>query len=105
MEAKNINIDQQYPKSLGAVDLAAFDLIVNMSGTKLPARISIEVRDWRVPDPIGQSQQTYEVVRDQIEHLVMRLILDLRRAARHPQTAAGERPTLFPKKQKRGSGY
>ena len=82
MEAKNIKIDDQFPKDLDQVGVAQFDLIVNMSGSKLPDRISVEVREWNVQDPIGQTEETYVQVRDQLENQVMRLILDLRRDAR-----------------------
>jgi arsenate reductase (thioredoxin) len=82
MEAKNINIDDQFPKDLDQVGVAQFDLIVNMSGNKLPERMPVEVRDWNVEDPIGQSEEVYVQVRDQLENQVMRLILDLRRDAR-----------------------
>src|SRR3954467_4821123 len=37
MEEKNINIDYISPKDLGAIDLSSFDLVINMSGRKLPA--------------------------------------------------------------------
>ncbi|MBV9611230.1 MAG: hypothetical protein JO091_02105 [Acidobacteriaceae bacterium] len=83
MEEKNINLDAQYPKSLDAVDVSGCDLIVNMSGVKLPTRMPIEVREWRVEDPIGRDEETYIAVRDQIEMAVMRLILDLRKEARN----------------------
>ena len=82
MEAKNINIDDQFPKNLDQVGVAQFDLIVNMSGNKLPDRISVEVREWTIQDPIGLSEETYVQVRDELENRVMRLILDLRRDAR-----------------------
>ena len=82
MEAKNINIDDQFPKDLDQVGVAQFDLIVNMSGNKLPERMPVEVREWSVEDPIGQSEEIYIRVRDQLENQVMRLILDLRRDAR-----------------------
>jgi arsenate reductase len=82
MEAKNINIDDQVPKDLDQVGVAQFDLIVNMSGNKLPERMPVEVREWSVQDPIGQSEDIYIQVRDQLEHQVMRLILELRRDAR-----------------------
>ncbi|MFL6350739.1 MAG: low molecular weight phosphatase family protein [Bryobacteraceae bacterium] len=94
MRAKNINIDDQYPKDLSAIDASGFDLIINMSGAKLPARIPIEVRDWAIEDPIGQSEQVYLAVGEQIEHLVMNLILELRRESRQ-----GDRS---PKRQVRG---
>lgn len=82
MEAKNINLDGQYPKDLGAVDVRSLDLIVNMSGTKLPSRLPIEVRDWKIEDPLGKPEEVYISVRDEIEHQVMRLIIELRRKAR-----------------------
>jgi len=82
MEAKNINIDDQFPKDLDQVGVAQFDLIVNMSGNRLPGRTSVEVREWPIEDPIGQSEDIYVKVRDELENQVMRLILDLRRDAR-----------------------
>ena len=90
MEAKNINIDDQYPKDLGSIDVPSLDMVVNISGRKLPARMPIEVREWKVEDPIGKNEELYENVRDQLEHLVMRLILDLRREAKKAETSASE---------------
>jgi len=89
MEAKNINIDDQFPKDLDQVGVAQFDLIVNISGSKLPSQVQIEVLEWSVEDPIGQSEDTYVQVRDQLEHQVMRLILDLRRDVRKNVEAKG----------------
>ena len=82
MQGKNINIDDHFPKDLSSVDASTFNMIVNMSGMKLPPRLPIPVRDWNVEDPIGRSEEVYVKVRDQIEHLVMALILELRRDAR-----------------------
>lgn len=81
MEAKNINIDGQHPKSLNSVPVRSFDLIVNMSGSRLPTRLPMEVRDWGIEDPIGRPEEVYVAVRDQIEMQVMLLILELRREA------------------------
>ncbi|MBV9157982.1 MAG: hypothetical protein JO097_17085 [Acidobacteriaceae bacterium] len=85
MLAKNINIEDQYPKDLDGVDIPSLDLIINMSGTRLPPRMPIEVRDWKIEDPLGRTEEMYIAVRDQIENLVMRLILELRRQARIAQ--------------------
>ena len=82
MEAKNIGIDDQFPKNLDQVGVAQFDLIINMSGAKLPGSTQAEVREWNVVDPIGQSEEIYIQVRDQLEHQIMHLILDLRRDTR-----------------------
>ena len=82
MSQKNIKLDGQQPKDLSSLNVAEFDLLVNMSGVKLPSRIPVEVREWKIEDPIGRSQELYCQVRDQIEDLVMKLILELRRSAR-----------------------
>jgi arsenate reductase (thioredoxin) len=83
MQAKNINIDDQYPKGLNSIDLFSFDLIINMSGAKLPVSIPVELRDWPIEDPIGRSEDVYCAARDKIERLVMTLILELRRESSH----------------------
>lgn len=79
MEEKNINLDDQFPKTLDAVNVPTFDLIVNMSGMKLPSKMPIEVREWKVEDPIGKTEDVYVAVRDRLEMAVMQLILELRR--------------------------
>ena len=94
MEAKNINIDHQYPKDLTAVDPATFDIIVNMSGRKFPTSSTIDIRHWRVEDPIGKEEDVYVAVRDQIEMQVMHLILELRRNANPPQPAKPNKRSL-----------
>ena len=96
MEEKNIRLDDQHPKGLDAVDPASFDLIVNMSGHKLPVKGPMEIMDWKVQDPIGEPEEVYVSVRDQIEMGVMRLILEFRRRAnpapeRMPTVLAGRR--------------
>jgi arsenate reductase len=82
MAEKNVDIDDQFPKDLAASGVNNYDLLINMSGVKLPGRIPIEVREWKIDDPIGRSEDVYIRVRDQIEDLVMRLVLELRRQAR-----------------------
>lgn len=91
MQEKNINIDDQYPKDLERVTLARFDLVINMSGRQLPSQFPIPVREWKVEDPIGQSEDVYLAVRDQIENSVMSLILELRRDLKKVQKAAMDR--------------
>jgi arsenate reductase len=89
MEEKNIKLEGHTPKDLSSVSISDFDLLVNMSGVKLPSRIPIPIREWKVEDPIGRSEDVYQQVRDQIEDLTMRLILELRREQR--PTAASAR--------------
>lgn len=89
MAEKGVDIEEHFPKDLGNVGVSGYDLLINMSGVKLPGRVPIEVREWKVTDPIGQSEEFYREVRDQIEDLVMHLILEARRDARMDM---GEQP-------------
>jgi len=75
---RNVRIDDQFPKGLEILNREKFDVIVNMSGHKLPLAAAIRVRNWLVPDPINQKEEIYQAVAEQIEGLVMRLILELR---------------------------
>ena len=75
---RNVRIDSQFPKGMEILAHEQFDLIINMSGEKLPLGPEASVRDWQVRDPIGQPEAVYKTVAEQIEALVMRLILELR---------------------------
>lgn len=78
LAARNVRIDDQFPKGLEILIREQFDVIVNMSGQRLPLAPGARVRDWPVRDPIGQTEPVYKAVAEQIEALVMRLILELR---------------------------
>jgi arsenate reductase (thioredoxin) len=78
LAARNVRIDRQFPKGMEILAHERFDVIINMSGQKLPLAPGARVREWPVTDPIGQTQAVYETVAAQIEGLVMRLILELR---------------------------
>jgi protein-tyrosine-phosphatase len=96
MEAKNIKIDDQCPKDMTALNLRTFDLIINMSGSALPTRLTVPVREWKVQDPIGRPEEIYEKVRDQIEMAVMQLILEFRRESRNPPQPTARTPKPVP---------
>jgi arsenate reductase len=81
MLEKNIDLGEAFPKGVDAVIGGGADLIINMSGHKLPAKSPALVEDWVVRDPIGQSEEIYRAVRDEIEQRVMRLILTMRARA------------------------
>lgn len=91
MEAKNISLEEHFPKDLEHVPMSGFELIVNISGKKLPTKMPMEVRDWAIEDPMGKEEDQYVIARDKIEQLVMRLILDLRKSTRPANRAP--RPT------------
>ena len=77
MAEKNLDISAQFPKSVSAFENGHFDRVVNMSGYPLP-RFPMAT-EWNVRDPIGGTADEYRAVRDQIENMVMKLILELRR--------------------------
>jgi len=79
MAEKNIDMSDQFPKSFRQLRRVKFDLVVNMSGLPIPWENGVATQEWPVPDPITMGYQDHCQVRDQIETLVMKLILDLRR--------------------------
>jgi len=78
MSEKNLDLRDHFPKHVRQVDHAPFDLIVNMSGSRLPKSES-PVREWNVEDPVSMEYEDHCAIRDEIERLVMNLVLELRR--------------------------
>ncbi|HEY3741247.1 MAG TPA: hypothetical protein VGL53_15460 [Bryobacteraceae bacterium] len=82
MKDKNIPLTGHAPKGIEVFVKARWDLIVNISGQPLPHLQTGRVVEWKIQDPMGMRQAVHEKVRDEIESLVMRLILELRGPAR-----------------------
>lgn len=79
LSEKNIPCEGQFPKALEAVAGEQFEVVVNLSGERLPSAFgNARLLEWNVRDPIGESEDVYRAVATQIEALVMRLILELR---------------------------
>jgi protein-tyrosine-phosphatase len=74
---RNIRADGQFPKSLDMVSGEPFDVVVNLSGFRFPSAAAGLI-EWPVQDPIGQNEEVYRDVANQIENLVLGLILELR---------------------------
>jgi len=85
MAEKEIDIRDQFPKSIYHMRRSKFDLVVNMTGLALPDGIGAAVEEWGVPDPVSMKYEDHCKVRDEIEQLVMNLILKLRREQQAPQ--------------------
>jgi protein-tyrosine-phosphatase len=80
MEEKNLDLNGRLPKGLNDLEpTGTFDIIINMSGFPLPTVHNAQIRDWAVPDPVTMNYENHCKVRDQIEDLVMKFILELRR--------------------------
>ena len=84
MNEKGIDLKDHFPKAIRHLGRIEFDLVINMSGQKLPDA-KAPVRDWDVDDPIGMKYDDHCDVRDEIERLVMELILELRRGQSQPE--------------------
>ena len=79
LSEKNISSEGQYPKGVESFPGESFDVVVNLSGERLPPAFgAARIIDWIVRDPIGESPDVYRSVATQIEGLIMRLILELR---------------------------
>jgi arsenate reductase (thioredoxin) len=88
MDEKNLDVRSQVPKSISDLSGAEFDLIINMSGYPLPQLNGAPLREWDVPDPILMDYDEHCRVRDQIEMLVMKLILELRRGQKQASNSS-----------------
>ncbi len=77
MAEKNIDVSDQFPKPVDMFPDKQFDIVVNMSGYSVPGYP--QAREWKVADPIGGTAEEYRAVRDYIEQLVMKLVVELRR--------------------------
>jgi arsenate reductase (thioredoxin) len=74
----NIDLGDHVPRRLSDVDLSQYDLVVNMSGTRLGADLGVPVENWDVKDPYGKPEAEFRQARSDIEMRVMQLILRIR---------------------------
>jgi protein-tyrosine-phosphatase len=63
---------------VGEVDMKKIDILVNMSGQRLPSQTTTIIEDWKVFDPYGSSEEVYRQTCNDIEMKVMNLILRIR---------------------------
>lgn len=79
MEEVGVDISAHIPSWYEPGLAARYDIVVNMSGFRLPGKPAREVMEWKVDDPFMKSMNTYRKVRDGLERSVMQLVLGLRR--------------------------
>lgn len=78
LEEVNIDLGDHVPRRFTDVDLTKYDLIVNMSGSRLTNTGGLPVENWDVKDPYGKKEPEFRAARADIEMRVMQLILRLR---------------------------
>jgi arsenate reductase len=91
MAEKGINLRDHFPKSIRHLGRAEFDLVVNMSGSAIPEDLASRTRvlEWEVDDPVFMKYEEHCTVRDHIEEMVMKLILELRQESK-PERFRGQ---------------
>jgi arsenate reductase len=87
MAEKGIDLRDHFPKAIRHLGRAQFDLVINMSGSEiLPEQVpGAAIVEWDVDDPVSMTFQEHCRIRDRIETLVMKLVLDLRDAPKEPR--------------------
>ncbi len=76
----NIDVSGHVPSWYQPQMVSQYDIVVNISGMKLPGKAPRELLEWPVEDPFRKSKEVYEKVRDDLENRVMQLILQLRKS-------------------------
>ena len=73
-----IDISGHHSKGLSAIPQERYDVIVTMGCGDACPHIPAKRRfDWRIPDPIGGTDETFKKVGNQIENQVRALIKEL----------------------------
>lgn len=85
MAEKNLDLRDHFPKGIRQLGRSQFDLVVNMSGVPIPSDLGTRTIEWDVADPVQMEYEEHCEVRDVIEHLVMNLIMELRRRNQGPR--------------------
>ncbi|NDJ11784.1 MAG: arsenate reductase ArsC [Acidobacteriia bacterium] len=79
MDEVGVDISAHIPSWYEPTLAAKCDIVVNMSGYRLPGKAPKQVVEWKVEDPYMKPRSAYQRVRTDIEQKVMQLILGLRR--------------------------
>jgi arsenate reductase (thioredoxin) len=78
MREVNIDISDHAPTWYDPPKVEQYDVVVNMSGFRLPGKPPRELIEWAVEDPYQKPTAVYRRVRADLETKVMQLILKLR---------------------------
>ena len=82
MNELNVDVSSHIPCRYDPIETMKYDIVINMSGFNLPGPKPKQLIEWDVTDPYGSPFEVYRSTRDDLEHRVMRLILELRRRAK-----------------------
>ena len=82
MEELDIDMSAHVPQLYNPLEASDYDIVVNMSGFRLPGPQPKHLIEWKVTDPYRAPADLYRAVRGDLEQRVMRLILELRKRAK-----------------------
>lgn len=82
MNEVDIDISSHIPMHYEPLSVSYYDIVVNMSGFRLPGKPPKELIEWTVQDPFQHTPEVYRKVRSELQNQVMQLILRLRRTAK-----------------------
>lgn len=75
MAEKGIDIAGHYSKGVGELPIQEFDYVVTMGcGDNCPTLKAGTRLDWQIPDPVGQSEEVFRQVRDDLEKRIRNLL-------------------------------
>ncbi|ORV49474.1 heat-shock protein HtpX [Mycobacterium florentinum] len=78
MSELGIDITAETPKLLTGDAVQSSDVVITMGcGDTCPYFRGVSYRDWKLPDPAGQSLETVRAVRDDVARRVEALITEL----------------------------
>jgi protein-tyrosine-phosphatase len=75
----NIDVSRHVPMPYEPHTVSYYDIVVNMSGFKLPGKQPKDLIEWKIEDPFRRPEEVYVRVRTELERQVMQLILRLRK--------------------------
>ena len=64
------NLSDRVPREVSTDDLNNCDVVLTMGCSTLDLDADVEVRDWALADPDGESVERVREIRDEIENLV-----------------------------------
>jgi protein-tyrosine-phosphatase len=82
MQELNVDVSAHVPQPYDPREAQRYDLVVNMSGIRLPGPPPRQVIEWNVVDPYRCPLDVYRSTRADLEQRVMRLILELRKRSK-----------------------
>ncbi len=78
MAEVNVDVSSHVPMWYDPRTADTHDIVVNLSGMKLPGKTPRELMEWKIEDPYRQKPEVYRRVRAELENRVMQLVLRLR---------------------------